>query len=149
MDISFDNQLALSLLTTSNRLAVINMNQAMRTHPDIGLVTARQQGCSRLVATCMFVTVYNILSLTRPGRRYKQSARLWQLPLLLTHGFMPVQKTTQILDSPQGDKGEQSSPFYPTIICKPFERQLDKHEKRTMGVFTSWPSTLSLSQFVD
>ena len=29
----------------------------MRTHPDIGLMTARQQACSRLAATCAFLAV--------------------------------------------------------------------------------------------
>ena len=32
--------------------------QVMRTHPDIGLMTARQQASSRLAATCAFLTVY-------------------------------------------------------------------------------------------
>ncbi len=33
-------QLAASLLTTCNRLVIIKLEQAMRTHPDIGLVIA-------------------------------------------------------------------------------------------------------------
>ena len=35
---SFDNQLATSLLTTCNRLVVNKLSQAIRTHPDIGLL---------------------------------------------------------------------------------------------------------------
>ena len=46
---SFENQLATSLLTTCNRLVVNKLSQAMRTHPDIGLlkqvVTRCQQTC--------------------------------------------------------------------------------------------------------
>ena len=38
---SLDNQLAASLLTTCSRLVIIKPEQAMRTHPDIGLMTAR------------------------------------------------------------------------------------------------------------
>ena len=38
---SLDNQLASSLLTTCSRLVIIKPEQAMRTHPDIGLMTAR------------------------------------------------------------------------------------------------------------
>ena len=38
---SLDNQLASSLLTTCSRLVIIKPKQAMRTHPDIGLMTAR------------------------------------------------------------------------------------------------------------
>ena len=34
-----DNQLALSLLTTSCKLVIIKPEQAMRTHPDIGLMS--------------------------------------------------------------------------------------------------------------
>ena len=34
----FDNQLTTSLLTTCNRLVVNKLSQAMRTHPDIGLL---------------------------------------------------------------------------------------------------------------
>ena len=40
---SLDNQLASSLLTTCSRLVIIKSKQAMRTHPDIVLITARQQ----------------------------------------------------------------------------------------------------------
>ena len=48
---SFDNQLATSLLTTCNRLAVNKLSQAMRTHPDIGLlITSLLQDVNRLVA---------------------------------------------------------------------------------------------------
>ena len=36
---SFGNQLAPSLSTTCNRLVVIKLSQAMRTHPDIGSLT--------------------------------------------------------------------------------------------------------------
>ena len=35
---SFDNQLATSLLTTCNRLAVNKLSQVMRMHPDIQLI---------------------------------------------------------------------------------------------------------------
>ena len=35
---SFDNQLATNLLTTCNRFVVNELSQAMRTHPDIGLL---------------------------------------------------------------------------------------------------------------
>ena len=35
----FDNQLATSLLTTSNRLVDNKLSQARQTHPDIGLFT--------------------------------------------------------------------------------------------------------------
>ena len=35
---SFDNQLATSLLTAFNTLVVNKLSQAMRTHPDIGLL---------------------------------------------------------------------------------------------------------------
>ena len=54
---SLDNQLASSLLTTCNRFVIIKLEQAIRTHPDIGLMTARQQSCSRLAATCVFLAV--------------------------------------------------------------------------------------------
>ena len=54
---SFDNQLASCLLTTCSRLVIIKSKEAMRTHPDIGLMTARQQSCSRLA-----VVYLNILS---------------------------------------------------------------------------------------
>ena len=36
-----DNQLASSLLATCSRLVIIKPEQAMRTHPDIGMMTAR------------------------------------------------------------------------------------------------------------
>ena len=53
---SFDNQLATSLLTTCNRLVVNKLSQAMRTHPDIGLlITSLLQVVHRLVANCMFL----------------------------------------------------------------------------------------------
>ena len=41
------SQLAASLLTTCSRLVVIKLEQAMRTHPDIGLMTAT---CSKSAA---------------------------------------------------------------------------------------------------
>ena len=41
------NQLASTLLTTCSRLATTKPEQAMQTHPDIGLMTAREQACSR------------------------------------------------------------------------------------------------------
>ena len=47
---SFDNQLATSLLTTCNRLDVNKLSQAMRTHPDIGLlITSLLQDVNKLV----------------------------------------------------------------------------------------------------
>ena len=54
---NLDNQLASSLLTTCSRLVVIKPEQAMRTHPDIVFMTARQQACSRLAATCAFLAL--------------------------------------------------------------------------------------------
>ena len=62
---SLDNQLPASLLTTCSRLVIIKPEQAMRTHPDIGLMTARQQACSRLAATFAFLAVQSILSSCR------------------------------------------------------------------------------------
>ena len=49
---SFDSQLATSLLTTCNRLVVNKLSQAMRTHPDIGLLITSLliQDVNRLVA---------------------------------------------------------------------------------------------------
>ena len=35
---SFDNQLAITLLTTCNRIDINKLSQAMRTYPDIGLL---------------------------------------------------------------------------------------------------------------
>ena len=64
VDKILDNQLASSLLTTCSRLVIIKPEQAMRTHPDIDLMTARQQACSRLAATCTFLTVYTRKNLT-------------------------------------------------------------------------------------
>ena len=49
---SLDNQLASSLSTTCSRLVIIKPKQEIRTHPDIGLMTAKQQACSRPSATC-------------------------------------------------------------------------------------------------
>ena len=47
---SFDNQLAASLLTTCNSLVVNKLSQAMRTHPDIGLlITGLLQDVSRFL----------------------------------------------------------------------------------------------------
>ena len=45
---SLDNQLASILLTTCSRLVIIKSEQSMQTHPDIGLMTARQQSLTRL-----------------------------------------------------------------------------------------------------
>ena len=45
------SQLAASLLTTCNRLVIMKLEQAMRTHPDIDLVIGR------LAATCAFLAV--------------------------------------------------------------------------------------------
>ena len=55
---SLDNELATSLLTSCRRLVIIKPEQAMRTHPDIGLMTARQQPCNRFAATSAFLVVY-------------------------------------------------------------------------------------------
>ena len=38
---SFDNQLASSLLKTWSKLVIVKPEQAMRTHPDIGLMNTR------------------------------------------------------------------------------------------------------------
>ena len=40
----------------------------MRTHPDIGLMTARQQVCSRLYATCGFLVVYSSVCFQGQGQ---------------------------------------------------------------------------------
>ena len=46
VDKKIDNQLASSLLTTCSRFVIIKPEQAMRTGPDIGLMTANlQQTC--------------------------------------------------------------------------------------------------------
>ena len=59
---SFDNQLATSLLITCNRLVVNKWSQAMRTYPDIGLLITRLlQDVNRLVTTCAFLDVYNVI----------------------------------------------------------------------------------------
>ena len=56
---SFDNQLVISLLTTWNKLVVNKLSQAVRTHPDIGLlITTLLQDVNRLVATFAFLAVY-------------------------------------------------------------------------------------------
>ena len=47
------SQLAASLLRTCNRLVIIKPEQAMRTHPDIGLMIRR------LAATCALLAVYS------------------------------------------------------------------------------------------
>ena len=54
---SFDNQLAVTLLTTCNRLVVNKLSQAMRTHPDIGLLIqffarCQQTCCNFWLCTC-------------------------------------------------------------------------------------------------
>ena len=49
---SFENQLASSVLTTCNRLVVNKLSQAIRTHPDIGLlITILVQDVDRLFVT--------------------------------------------------------------------------------------------------
>ena len=45
-------------VTTCSRLVIIKTEQAMQTHSDIGLMTARERACSILVATCVFLVVY-------------------------------------------------------------------------------------------
>ena len=53
-------QLGTSLLTTCNRLVVNKLSQAMRTHPDIGLLTTMLlQVVNKLFATCAFWAVYH------------------------------------------------------------------------------------------
>ena len=47
------SQLAVSLLTTCNRLVINKPDQAMRTHPDTDRL-----GDRRLAATCAFLAVY-------------------------------------------------------------------------------------------
>ena len=52
-----------SLLTRADffltdRLVILKPEQMMRTHPDIGLMTASQQACSRRAAICAFLAVY-------------------------------------------------------------------------------------------
>ena len=65
---SFDNQLAISLLTARNRLVVNKLPQARRMHPDIGsLVTNLLQDVNRLVVACAFfscVSLYHFFSVT-------------------------------------------------------------------------------------
>ena len=57
---SFGNQLATSLSTTCNKLVVNKLSQAMRTHPDIGLlIISLLQDVNRLVGTCAFLAVYS------------------------------------------------------------------------------------------
>ena len=53
---SLNYQLAASLLTTCNRLIIIKPGQAMRMHPDVGLMT---EACDRLAATYAFLAVYS------------------------------------------------------------------------------------------
>ena len=62
---SLDNQLAASLLTTCSTLVIIKPEQAMRTHSDIGFMTARQQAYSRLAANCAFLAVHVSVSFTK------------------------------------------------------------------------------------
>ena len=51
---NFDNQLVTSLLRTCNRRAK-KLSQAMRTHPDIGLLmTSPLQDVNGFVGTCSF-----------------------------------------------------------------------------------------------
>ena len=49
VDKSLDNQLA-----SVNILLQTFYHQAIQTHPNIGLMTGRQQGCSKLAAICAF-----------------------------------------------------------------------------------------------
>ena len=60
---SLDNQLAATLLTTHSKLVTIKPEG---THPDIGLMTARQQAYSRLDATCAFLAVYMVNKTLNP-----------------------------------------------------------------------------------
>ena len=68
---SLHNQLATSLLTTCNRLVVNKLSQAMRTHPDIGLLTtckcvARcQQTCNLRVLSVKSDYIFNITQMER------------------------------------------------------------------------------------
>ena len=52
-----DNELASSLLTTCSRLVIIKPEKAMRTHPDIGLMTAGHQTCSKIAANRAFLAL--------------------------------------------------------------------------------------------
>ena len=56
---SFDNQLAISLLTTCNRLVVNKLSQAVRTHPDIEIDIGFQDA-NRLFVTCSFLAVHKV-----------------------------------------------------------------------------------------
>ena len=57
---SSDNQLATSLLTTCDRRVINKLSQAMRTHPDIGLLITSllQDSTCRLAANCSCLAVY-------------------------------------------------------------------------------------------
>ena len=61
---SLKYQLASSLLTTCSRLIIIKPKQAMRTHPDVGLMT---EACSRLAATYAFLAVYSNIIIINVG----------------------------------------------------------------------------------
>ena len=65
---SLDHQLAAFLLTTCSRLVIIKPEQAMRTHPDVGLMTAKttnlQQTCCNLLCNCVSDHCNPLLTLT-------------------------------------------------------------------------------------
>ena len=76
---SLDNQLTASLSTACSRLVTIKPEQAMWTHPDISLMTARQQACSRLATTCAFLAMYAlvyIMQLLRLRINYQEGSRI-------------------------------------------------------------------------
>ena len=50
-----------SMFANCRRVVVMKPEQAIQTDPDIGLMTARQQACSRLAITCAYLTVYYVL----------------------------------------------------------------------------------------
>ncbi len=51
------SQLVASLLTTCNKLVIIKLEQAMRTHPDVGLVIWETY-CNLRVSGCVDVTIH-------------------------------------------------------------------------------------------
>ena len=69
---SFENQLATSLLTTCNRLVVNRLSQAMRTHPDIGLL---KQVVTRCQQTCCNWRVFGCVTPCRTQRKVDISRR--------------------------------------------------------------------------
>ena len=95
---SLDNQLASSLLTTCSRLVIIKPEQTMRTYPDIDLMTARQQACSGLSATCAFLAVYYINNLYVAERyhKYKQKHPVTRNPLVSNVGQVLLKSVVKL-----------------------------------------------------